>query len=417
MSDIVKYNDVSAPIPYAVYSNAVYAFEWDSSAILKQAVVKGLSYVPHVGKYLSYIVGFFWKDKEKDIWQEVVGKVQQLVEDSILKAVKGILSGNINELKEKMNEVIRSLEKNLGTQEARDDYMHLARSMVGKEASLIFHENKTNFHILPMYSTLALMQIMYWTVGIERRKEIGLSDIEVENLRSYIKKLVSDAEHHVNRVYKLELDSVVSDSDVNRVADNIMYVHGYCQIHGLEYMDIIKNIQSRGNNITGFYPRTISYSTFFGSPTSDARILALRPEKDMPEPFKPKFLNERFNKIASVKGYIVRIGGAKRVGGLEITFENGSKYQQGQATNEHEIVNLKGNLIKTLEVWGNGAIDEAKFTLTNGDVLTIGQRNSSNYRKFSLDGHYICGVFIANDRSGLAGQAANIAVSYHQLVE
>lgn len=414
MNNITEYSNTAAIVPYNVYATSAFEFDWDSSAILKQAVLKGISFIPYVGDYLSSIIDFFWKDQERDIWQEILGRVQQLIEENVLKAIKGILLGDIAELKGKIASVVAALQDQPGTPEAKSLFMSVSVHLDSVQRKFTTFDHKTNYHILPMYSATALMQIMYWTMGIERKDDIGLNSNEVGQLQRNIDLLVKHVEGYIQGIYDTELEIQYNDSAPNTVANNVMYVHGYCRVHGLEYTEIIQNIQKNGSNTKGLYLKTLSYSTFFGWPTSQARILALKDEINMPEPFKPKLVNGRINQIKSVKGFIRRIGGALRVGGLEVTFENGNKYKQGTVTGESSSIDLNGCVIETIETWGNGAIDEAKFTLSDGRTLTVGQRYSTNYRKFALEGHYISGIFIANDRSELVGQAANICVSYHQ---
>lgn len=85
MNNITEYSNTAALVPYNVYATSAFEFDWDSSAILKQAVLKGISFIPYVGDYLSSIIDFFWKDQERDIWQEILGRVQQLIEENVLK--------------------------------------------------------------------------------------------------------------------------------------------------------------------------------------------------------------------------------------------------------------------------------------------------------------------------------------------
>ncbi|EEP95879.1 hypothetical protein yaldo0001_18350 [Yersinia aldovae ATCC 35236] len=305
-------------------------------------------------------IGFFWKDQERDIWQEILGRVQQLIEENVLKAIKGILLGDIAELKGKIASVVAALQDHPGTPEAKSLFMSVSVHLDSVQRKFTTFDHKTNYHILPMYSATALMQIMYWTMGIERKDDIGLNSNEVGQLQRNINLLVTHVEDYIHEIYDTELEIQYNDSAPNTVANNVMYVHGYCRVHGLEYTEIIQSIQKNGSNTQGLYSTILSYSTFFGWPTSQARILALKDEINMPEPFKPKLINGRINQIKSVKSYIRRIGGALRVGGLEITFENGSKYSQGTVTGEFSSIDLNG---VSLKQWKLGVV--AQLTKLN----------------------------------------------------
>ena len=92
-------------------------------------------------------------------------------------------------------------------------------------------------------------------------------------------------------------------------------------MHGLEYLEIIHHLHQYRTLGKGFYPTTLCYSTFFGYNTSQARIMAFKDESERTQPLKPDMIGERYNQIKSMTSYIVRIGNAPRVGGIEITFE------------------------------------------------------------------------------------------------
>ncbi|MCK3668750.1 hypothetical protein [Photorhabdus noenieputensis] len=109
----------------------------------------------------------------------------------------------------------------------------------------------------------------------------------------------------------------------------------------------------------------------------------------------------------------MRIGGAPRVGGLTVVFDDGSSHRLGTISGETASISLNGSRITSLEVWGNGAVDQAVFTLSDGRSLSFGAPGTSRYRKFYVgESHYIAGIYLSSDYSPLAGQAANIAVSY-----
>lgn len=72
------------------------------------------------------------------------------------------------------------------------------------------------------------------------------------------------------------------------------------------------------------------------------------------------------------------------------------------------------------EVFGNGAIDEITFFLSNNRTFMVGERDHSNSKpeyKFTFEepGHHICSLLLFNGAKDiLKGQAANLAVSFER---
>lgn len=159
--------------------------------------------------------------------------------------------------------------------------------------------------------------------------------------------------------------------------------------------------------------KTLSYSEVFDRPTNKTKIQALIEDDNMVAPLKPAWLGDNYAQIQSLVGYIVRIGNAPRLGGLGITFTDGSSYYIGTLSRESRSVELKGSVITCIETWGSGAIDEALFTLSDGRTFSFGERYSYNYWRFEAPGHYIAGLYLASDEPSLCGQAAGIMASYH----
>lgn len=399
-------------IPYNVYNRSQFEFDWNG--LLKDSIINGIGFIPEIGPYLSTIVALFWRESQVDIWSAIVEHLKAYVEERIITVIRGVLLGEIAQLQGKIASVEAAFKDHPGTEESRTLYMEVNVILDSVHLQFTSFEHEHNYQILPLYSTTVMLQLMYWTMGIERKNDIGLSDHQVTEIQHNIDTVVKHADKYISALYQKELDNQLSSSEPHNIATNIMNVHYHCGIHGVEYLEIIRNVYSNGSIGKGFYPTTLCYSTLFGYNTSQARMMALKDESDRTQPLKPNLINGRYNQIKSITGYDVRIGNAPRVGGIEITFENGNAYHQGTRSNESRTIELNGRVVKSIETWGTDALDELMFTLDDGTHFKIGQRYSKNYHKFYADGHYIAGLFLSSDRRELVGQAANICIMFHR---
>ncbi|OTA21408.1 CryIII delta-endotoxin [Xenorhabdus beddingii] len=403
-------------MPMMLYTTSTPDYEWDVSSKIKDAIIGGVGFIPGPGAALSFLLGLFWPDKKDNTWDEILKRVEQMIENAVLQAIKGILNGDIQEIKGKMEHVYDILETSPGSQEAHDAYMFLARYIISIDEKFKSFDDKTNYQILPMYTSTLMLQIPYWKLGIEKKTDIGLTDIEVNELKQLIDKLVTRANDYIHTMYTREYNNAVNTSNADNITNNLLSVRGYCLLHGLECLEMIEHLQNN-SLVSGFYPKTISYSTVFDRATNQMRIQALTKDDQMTAPFKPSLINGKYNQIKSLVGYVQRIGNAPRVGGIRIVFSDDTSSTLGTVTSETKSIDLNGSVIVSLEVWGNGAVDEAFFTLSDGRQLRVGERYAQKYRKYAVDNHYIAGLYLASDAPSLAGQAAGIAVSYHMMTD
>lgn len=386
---------------------------WDFADIAKKTLINGLGFVPGPGPLLSAIAAIFWPIAKPDIWAEFAEKIAELIDVKIAESLNGILSGDITHAQARIKTVAELLSANPGSLEAHSAYNNLAEDLDGLDVKFMAFSDEINHQVLPLLSITLLMQISYWTMGLERSGEIGLSATDQSKLRGIIDRTQERAGRHITTLYKKVLNKALQDSQVENVANNVMAAHGYYRLHGIEYIELWEQIIAKKSLAGKVLINTISYSTFFGRQTARARMQALKSEAQLLPPLKPtRTENNTTNKIALIEGLEVRIGTALRVGGLSITFEDGNAYTLGAGSKAGSIT-VGNSELTSLEAWGNGAIDKLVFTLSDGRTLSVGARSSDNYMKFSAgELHAISGIYLSNDAPALAGQAANIAVSY-----
>lgn len=389
-------------------------YEYDIASILKTTIISGAAAIPVVGSVFSYLIDIFWPSEKSNLWEQILSKVEEMIESANLKTIQGILLGDINEIKVKIFNANKIIDENPGSSEAHDSFIRLAEYLEGKDQKFRSFDDKTNYQILPMYSLTLILQFVFWKRGLEERKDISLTDIEYNEIKRFLEETITSATSYINGMYEREYKNAINSASADSIANDILSVRGHCLLHGVETLEILEHLQNNPIN-SSFTPKTISYSTLFDRATSKSKILALTPDNKMTQPLKPDWIGNTYNKIRAIKGYVQRIGGAPRVGGLEINFIDGQSYQLGTRTGENLTSELGDAFIVSIEVWGYGAVDKIIFTYSDGKTFTFGETPTSNYRKFSVDGHCISGIFMASDESSLAGQAAGIMVSYQLL--
>lgn len=405
-------NEQSENMLAAPYTSFLLDYEYDVASLIKAAILKGVSYIPSVGSAFSFLLGLFWPEKQSNLWKEILAKTEQMIEEANLKTIKGILQGTIDELERKITHVTSLLDKNPGTSEAHDAYMFLARYLIGLEKRFKSFDDKTNFQILPLYSMTLALQSIFWRMGQEKSAEVSLSDIEFNEVYNLNKQLLGEAKDYISAVYQAEYKRVVNTATAATIVQDLMPVRGHALLHGVEILEMLEHKFTTPIE-SPLTARTISYSGLFGRSTAKLMTLALVSDEKMPEPLKPVWLGNQYNRITKITGHIQRIGGAPRVGGVTILYANGSTYTMGTRNTESVSYELGGTVIRSIEVWGSQAIDKIVFTFDSGKTFSFGETPSGNYRKYALPGHCISGFFIASDAPSLAGQAAGLLVSYN----
>lgn len=389
---------------------------WDFAEIIKKTVTNGLSFIPGPGPLLSSLATIFWPAQKPDVWAEFAEKIAGLIDTKIMESINGLLSGDIAQIQARMETVSGLMSSDLGSPETRSAYNNLAEDMDGLDKKFMAFSDEINHQILPLLSITALLQITYWITGLERSSEIGLSDTDIKKLRGLVSRAKTRVDAHVSKLYDNVLTKALLDSDATTVANNVMAAHGYYRLHGMEYIELTDKLVKSESLAKKQSVHTISYSTFFGRQTANARLQALKPESMMPPPLKPTLTNtQAFNKIASITGLQVDIGGVPRVGGITVVFESGDAYTMGKGRTAGTF-EIGESEITSLEVWGRNAVDKMTFTLTDGRTFSIGERGADIYEKlYAGSAHAIAGIYLSNDAPALAGQAAAIAVSYRMI--
>nr|XP_023018811.1 uncharacterized protein LOC111507695 [Leptinotarsa decemlineata] len=403
---------------------------WDPkmkiNELAKIMVQFGVGKIPIVGEYLAPLVGFFWPAHGPSIWDQVKDQVKDLIDTKTNEVITGILGGDLRHYKERIQVLEEDLERH---EDVSGHFMNIAEDLIGFEQKFIFRKEdnsragEINFLLLPMYSSVVSLKMTFNQFGIMNQKQIGLSDEDVQRLKNYSKRLIQGsggAIEHITSVLNDRIEYQLNNCIPDQVYDALVTVRTYCGLNGTEYFAYWNNILEHPESETKPYNDVITYSTVFGRPTPiQARQIV--PEV-VPQPLQPKLVDGKRNKITGIDVWMWRInngGGAPKIGGLKIYFENGDTSDLGVWSAEKHYVSLKDAYCTRLSVWGNGALDYLEFALSDGRVMGFGTKIDARdiHTDFQLEEHHIAGIFLGNDISDLGGQAANIAVSYQLITK
>ncbi|XP_049823475.1 uncharacterized protein LOC109599064 [Aethina tumida] len=404
------------------YSPGGFEFDLSINNVLRELVATGIKYVPYVGAGLSFLVKTFWPEHKKSVWEQVRDNVSILVDQKILDAINALLSGDISQYKSRIQTVVEEIASKGN---ASVHYMNIAQDLIGFENKFIFSQShpdykKINYSLLPMYSYVIHMKLLFYLIGVDQRDKIGLSNENVEDIKKYANKLLNDSDNgafaYIKKVYKEQVDNCYNTVDVRGFYNSMMSTRCYVAINGLEYVPIwdfmLKNPTTKDPKI---YNDAISYSIYHGRQTSD--LVKVSSPEDQAEPLTPRLIGGKRNKIRSVVVYIWRINSGKgqpKIGGLKVIFEDGKEYMMGQSNIENKTIEWNNAKLVKLSVWGLGALDLITFKFSDGREETVGTNDDSRgeVTHFELEKHHIVGLVLANDFSSTGGQANNIAVSY-----
>ncbi|KAJ8960441.1 hypothetical protein NQ318_013725 [Aromia moschata] len=395
------------------------AFDELRNKMLKEVVAFGIKYVPYVGAGLSAMVKAFWPENKPNVWEQIQDKVEALVEKQVLNAIAGILSGDVKYFQERITVLSEEIENGGSPESLRVHYMNIAQDLVGFEKKFIFGSEFDNYkeinkYILPHFSTTVLMKISFYVIGMTQGSNIGLSNEDVRNIKLYGERTIqgnSGANKYIMDMYEDRLIDAYRTKVAEDLYDNMMNVRSYVGSQGMEYITIWNYLFANLSE-EGLYNDVVVYSTFFGRQTGKMIAQAI-PDVQV-EPLTPSLTNGKRNKMTKVDFYMWRNqGGAARVGGMKVFFENGQNYTLGTTSGEVQTADFNGALLQKLEVYGGGAIDHLVFHFSNGQVKKIGEKaNHNTHTVYELENHHIVGMFLATDNYSLGGQAANFCVSY-----
>ncbi|XP_049823932.1 uncharacterized protein LOC109599065 [Aethina tumida] len=409
------------------YPDEKFEFDMNVNNVLRELVAAGIKYVPYVGSGLSFLVKLFWPEQKKSVWEQVRDQVTSLVDQKILEAINALLAGDIAQYKSRIQTIVDEIKDK---KDASAHYMNIAQDLIGFENKFIFTKThpdykKINYSLLPMYSYVIHMKLMFYLIGLDQKDEIHLTKANVEDIKKYADKLLNDKENgafaYIKKVYKEQVDECYDTVDVRGYYNSMMLTRAYVAVNGLEYIPIwdymLKNPSAKDPKI---YNDAISYSVFHGRQTPNLTRVAT--PDDQEEPLTPRLISGKRNKIKSVTVYVWRINsgrGPPNIGGLKVNFEDGKEYMMGKSNDENKTIEWKNARLEKLSVWGWGALDQLTFKFSDGREESFGTNdNSRNHvTHFELKKHHIVGMVLTTDSPSTGGQATNIAVSYQLTVE
>jgi len=414
---------------------SLYAWDpTDPCNNMKTIVMEGVSKIPYVGSFLSVIIGMFWTTGQVDLnnlWQKCLNEIQLMIDQALLKQLQDILAANINETAKKIDYVNQLIEAN-GFAATKDNYMDLIGSyLVGLEEnfkrSLDSETGRTAYSILPLFSTTVSLQMQYYGFGYDYKKEFGLTDQELNEIKIAMDSLYKDASQYVK-----DMATWVDDDAYDYGGDmfnNVMGARGFVGIHGFEHLKLWDKIHhDRSANVIIDHLNVVSYSQRVGIATYDSDMLASGTPDEIGQPLCPAIVGDHRNRIKSIDGWASKeMYYHNRVGGFKVTYENGNTVtvgiNQSSGTKPPKSINFNGAYITKIEssfedAQPYHALNFIRFHLSDKRTYVLGDPNCKVDEKkdFELDGHFICGIFADyNDQVQTDPKACCFCVAYQMI--
>ncbi|XP_057669039.1 uncharacterized protein LOC130901581 [Diorhabda carinulata] len=392
----------------------------DINKIVKILVKFGVGKIPIVGKVFASILDYFWPSNKANVWDQIKDQVSNLIDQKVREAIEGILGAELRSLKTQIQTLHQELELNLPN--TGEHYFTIAQTLIGFEKKFTFTKEEDsdyaniNYFLLPMYSAVVNMKILFYQFGIVNQEKLELTNDNINLLKMWMNTLIEDEDGAVQYIHKVFVDQYYLEYETcfpDIVFNSIAAVRQYCALNGFEYIDYWRSILKDPFTTKKPYNTAISYSTHFSRPTPLLAREMIPIEVGCP--LQPKLINGRRNKMIGITVAIFRSSmNIPKIQGMVIQYENGDSINLGEASSETIPIDFKGAYLKKLTVWGCNALDMFEFLFTDGRTASCGSNvDSANVNNvFELDYHHIAGIMITNDATGLKGQSASISVSY-----
>ncbi|CAG9859131.1 unnamed protein product [Phyllotreta striolata] len=425
---VINHGDVRALVHCAIAGG--YYRSWDDgnnvplkidiNKVGKKLVDFGVGKIPYVGGTIGNLVDFFWPDDQPTVWDQVKDQVRNLIEAKIMDAIQGILGGDIRSFKEKITVLKLSMD-DPNSKDTNTHYMHIAEDLIGFEKKFSFtaqHSSNylnVNYFLLPMYSSVVNMKVLFYQFGIVNQKKLNLSDDNIYEIKSYLKRLIEEetdgAVAYITKIYRTQFDLEYNTCHPDTIFNSLAVVRQYCAINGFEFIDFWRAILADPLTAEKPYNSVISYSTHYARPTPMLAMQLLA--DDVPVPLQPKLINGRRNRITKIVVQMLR-GDKQRIQGLVVWYENGESHLCGLESSETTTIDFQGEYLKSLTVWGRNALDMFEFRFVGGRYTSCGSNywSSGWVSSFELEHHHIAGIYVTNDAPHLGEQSASLAVSY-----
>ncbi|CAH1110911.1 unnamed protein product [Psylliodes chrysocephalus] len=409
---------------YDEWTDSKSYFNLDTNNLLKTLVTYGIGKVPVIGGELSTIIGFFWPAAaEPSAWEQVQDKVLEVVDKKAQDVVKQLTGRKLAYVKERIKTCAREIDDPNIKITVPAHYMNIAEDLVGFEKLFTFDEKtdpdyvKANYVLLPLWATLINLKMSFYQYGIVHQEKVGLIKEQVDRLRDYLKRTVNDPQgaiEHANKVYKDKMADEYKHSYSEQLYDQLATVRAYCALNGTQHLAAWKAIAENPEETKRPYNPVVVFSTQFGR--NNAVQSRRQVTDEIPPPLQPKEINGKLN-IPTKVDVILSSKNSPKIGGLQVTYENGESATTGAKTSgDKETVDFGGkNLIK-LTAHGTGQINALDFTFDDNSTKTVGTVEGDKH-EFTLDNHRVVGFFMTGSKKISDDVSANIAVTYQLIPE
>ncbi|CAK7192830.1 hypothetical protein COMNV_01039 [Commensalibacter sp. Nvir] len=194
----------------------------DPLAIIGAAIQWGLSEIPMVGGFLSFMTGIFWPTNDTDVWETIKDRVKNLVDDEIDTAEWSRLQTELNEVKDKLNAYAEELQK--GQYDlALNSFNYLLNDFIGKEDLFKLTGHNFAYSFSPLFSMMINLKITFFVESYRARNDMGLSTNQITAIQNDLASTVNGA-----KLYLANLErSVINNTGIGDTPKYISFCNYY----------------------------------------------------------------------------------------------------------------------------------------------------------------------------------------------
>lgn len=215
-------------------------FDYNNAARVLVATACGE--IPYVGSILSGLTYIFWGDPDVDIWSEIEGKVEKLVDQKISDLVYAQVQQDLGGLKNNIEEYLKAV-KNAKIDTYISEKYNVVFGLFLQQRPH-FQAKKYELLLLPLFVQFANMQITLMRDGILYGKDWGWNNEIIEDTKKQLSKTINEYIEYVERIYSEGLDDTIKRAPSKKVrADNFNAINKFVRemtLSALDFKDMWK---------------------------------------------------------------------------------------------------------------------------------------------------------------------------------
>ncbi|NBM13102.1 MULTISPECIES: insecticidal delta-endotoxin Cry8Ea1 family protein [Proteus] len=171
----------------------------------------GISQIPVIGGVLSTIFGLLWPTDKEDIWSTIKQEVQSLINEDIQEDDWNRLVAAVNELQDKVSFINDQLI-NAQYDTAGPELMTVVVDIIGIEENFKIEGTNFKYAFAPLFVAAVNLKIALYLEGIKYSNDLGLSQDQVNQLKSLLQKDVQSSKSYLSPI-----NSAIGNTYLNNI--------------------------------------------------------------------------------------------------------------------------------------------------------------------------------------------------------